>query len=195
MKNRYTLLGYFKLFIWFIRTKMISSKARIIRFPFDLRGGKFIDFGKQLTTGIGCRFEAFSENNEKVIHFGDNVQINDYVHICGMKSVKIGNNVLIAGKVYISDNSHGSYKNDIEDTSPLIAPIKRKYHISPVTIEENVWIGENVVILPGITIGKGTIVGANSVVTKSLPDYVIAVGSPAKPIKKYNFESNRWEKI
>jgi acetyltransferase-like isoleucine patch superfamily enzyme len=195
MKNRYTLLGYFKLFVWFVRTKMICAKARIIRFPFDLRGGKYIDFGEQLTTGIGCRFEAFSENKQKVIHFGKGVQVNDYVHICGMESVRIGDNVLIAGKVYISDNSHGFYKGDEFDSSPETSPIKRPYYIAPVLINNNVWIGENVVILPGVTIGKGTIIGANSVVSKSLSEYVIAVGSPAKPIKKFNFESNRWEKI
>jgi lipopolysaccharide O-acetyltransferase len=49
--------------------------------------------------------------------------------------------------------------------------------------------------LPGVTIGKGTIVGANSVVAKSLPANVIAIGTPAKPIKKFNFETSRWEKI
>jgi acetyltransferase-like isoleucine patch superfamily enzyme len=195
MKNRYTLLGYFKLFIWFVRTKMICTKARIIRFPFDLRGGKYIDFGEQLTTGIGCRFEAFSENKEKVISFGKGVQVNDYVHICGMKSVKIGNDVLIAGKVYISDNSHGIYKGSQLDSLPDISPIKRDYFISPVLINDNVWIGENVVILPGVTIGKGAIIGANSVVSKSLPENVIAVGIPAKPIKKFNFVSKKWEKI
>ena len=62
-------------------------------------------------------------------------------------------------------------------------------------IEDNVWIGEFVSVLPGVTIGKGTIVGANSVVSRSLPEYVIAVGIPAIPIKKYNFQHSRWEKF
>lgn len=194
MKNSYTLLGYIKLFFWLVRTKSVSRRARIIRFPFDLRGKKYINLGEELTTGVGCRIEAFSNDGQKVVHFGKRVQMNDYVHICGMKSVQIGNDVLIAGKVYISDNSHGSYKSNHEDTSPEIIPIRRSYHIDPVVIEDNVWLGEGVVVLPGVTIGKGSIVGANSVVTKSLPKYVIAVGSPAKPIKRYNFESQRWEK-
>jgi lipopolysaccharide O-acetyltransferase len=63
-----------------------------------------------------------------------------------------------------------------------------------VAIEDNVWLGEFVSVLPGVTIGKGSIVGANSVVSKNLPPYVIAVGTPAKPIKKFNFETNKWEK-
>jgi lipopolysaccharide O-acetyltransferase len=65
----------------------------------------------------------------------------------------------------------------------------------PIIIEDNVWLGEFVSVLPGVTIGKGTIVGANSVVSKDLPKYVIAVGSPAKPVKKFNFSTQRWEKI
>ncbi|MBL4677498.1 MAG: hypothetical protein JKY70_15040 [Mucilaginibacter sp.] len=63
----------------------------------------------------------------------------------------------------------------------------------PVIIEDNVWIGETVSVLPGVTIGKGSIIGASAVVTKNIPPYSIAVGNPAKVIKTYNFESNSWE--
>ncbi|WP_243854702.1 DapH/DapD/GlmU-related protein [Flavobacterium sp. 270] len=125
---------------------------------------------------------------------GKNVQINDYVHITAMEHVFIGDNVLMASKIYISDCSHGSYSGDSNDSSPYSLPIERPLHSKAVIIEDNVWLGEFVSVLPGTTIGKGTIVGANSVVSKSLPSYVIAVGSPAKPIKKYNFETKRWEK-
>jgi lipopolysaccharide O-acetyltransferase len=193
-KNKYTIFQKIRLVSCLVRTKLLCRQARIIRFPFEVRGKQYIDFGTNLTTGVGCRLEAFSEAGEKTMHLGNNVQINDYVHICAMQNVTIGNNVLVAGKVYISDNSHGSYKGNEQDTFPDMAPIERPYHKSPVTIEDNVWIGENVVILPGVTIGKGTVVGANSVVSKSLLPYVIAVGSPAKPIKKFNFETQKWGK-
>lgn len=123
------------------------------------------------------------------------MQINDFVHITAVESVVIEDNVLIASKVYISDSSHGSYKGDSKDSNPSIIPKDRLLVSKPIFIKENVWLGEFVSVLPGVTIGRGTIVGANSVVSKSLPEYVIAVGIPAKPIKKYNFESQRWEKI
>jgi acetyltransferase-like isoleucine patch superfamily enzyme len=138
--------------------------------------------------------EAFSETGGKTMHFGSNVQINDYVHICAMQKVCIGDNVLMASRIYISDNSHGCYKGGKNDTSPDIAPIKRAYYKSPVVIEDSVWIGEGVVILPGVTLGKGCIIGANAVVSKNIPPYVIAVGTPAKPIKKYDFINNKWER-
>lgn len=174
---------------------MVHPTARIIRIPFDIRGCKYIQWGINFTTGVGCRLEAYPINNSIVLKIGNDVQINDYVHITAMQEVSIGDNVLMASRIYISDSTHGSYSGDINDSSPEIAPQKRPYSIKKVIIENNVWIGEGVSILPGVTIGSGTIVGANSVVTKSLPSNVIAVGIPAKPIKKYNFETKKWEAI
>jgi acetyltransferase-like isoleucine patch superfamily enzyme len=196
MQKRYTILGLRKLLFSYINTKLFYSKSRLIRFPFDVRNKSNIDFGIGLTTGVGCRIEAFPKIKENIVlQFGKNVQINDYVHITAMESVKIGNNVLLASKIYISDCSHGSYCGDENDSSPNTIPATRTLFAKPVLIEDNVWLGEFVSVLPGVTIGKGTIVGANSVVAKSLPANVIAVGSPAKPIKKFNFQTSRWEKI
>jgi acetyltransferase-like isoleucine patch superfamily enzyme len=195
MIERYGFLGFLKLLICVFRTKLIWPKARIIRFPFDVRGKKYISISKGFTTGVGCRLEAYPINHNQVLHIGVNVQINDYVHISAMENVSIGNNVLIASKVFISDLNHGSYGSDDIHDSPDIPPNERKLYSKSVIIEENVWLGESVSVLSGVTIGKGTIVGANSVVSKSLPPHVIAVGTPAKPIKKYNFENKKWEKI
>lgn len=193
--KRYSLFQLIAISFDVIRTKFLFKKARIIRFPFDIRGKKYISIGKGFTTGIGCRLEAYPIHTNNVLFIGENVQINDYVHITAMESVKIGNNVLLASKIYISDCSHGSYTGNSFDSHPDSIPKERKMFSKPVLIEDNVWLGEFVSVLPGVTIGKGTIVGANSVVSKSLPSYVIAVGSPAKPIKKFNFETQRWELI
>jgi lipopolysaccharide O-acetyltransferase len=64
-----------------------------------------------------------------------------------------------------------------------------------VVIGDNVWIGESVCVLPGVSIGEGCIIGALSVVTKSIPAYSIAVGSPARVVKQFDFEQNKWKKI
>ena len=197
MISLYGIEGVMKMSWNLAKTKLLYPNARIIRFPIDIRNKKNIDLGKNLTTGIGCRIEGFpiSDACEVVLKFGENVQMNDYVHITAAKSVEIGDNVLMASKIYISDCSHGSYLGDSNDSSPLTSPIDRPLSVKPVKIENNVWLGEYVSVLPGVTIGQGTIVGANSVVSKSLPPNVIAVGSPAKPIKKFNFETNQWERI
>lgn len=196
MLKRYTLIGFIKLLLSYINTKFFFGKSRLIRFPFDIRNKSNIDLGIGLTTGVGCRIEAFPlKKNNIVLQFGKNIQMNDYVHITAMESVKIGNNVLLASKIYISDCSHGSYCGDKNDSHVNTFPAARPLFAKPVIIEDNVWLGEFVSVLPGVTIGEGTIVGANSVVAKSLPANVIAVGTPAKPIKKFNFETSRWEKI
>lgn len=194
--KQYSLLQILYLVYCKVRTKLTFFNARIIRFPIDIRNKRNIDFGENLTTGIGCRIECFPNRrtSEKLLKFGTNVQINDYVHITAANSVEIGNNVLMASKIYISDCTHGSYIGNEDDSDPMSLPIDRPLSVKAVKIEDNVWLGEFVSVLPGVTIGQGTIVGANSVVSKSLPPYVIAVGSPAKPIKFYNFESKRWEK-
>ncbi|WP_405373425.1 DapH/DapD/GlmU-related protein [Pseudobutyrivibrio sp.] len=96
---------------------------------------------------------------------------------------------MIASNVLICSENHGI---DPESTTPYMSqPLISK----PVSIGEGSWIGEMVCILPGVHIGKKCIIGAGSVVTKSIPDYSIAVGNPAKVIKKYNFKTHNWEKV
>jgi acetyltransferase-like isoleucine patch superfamily enzyme len=196
MIRTYGFFGLIKLIIQKIRTIIFFSGSRLIRFPIIIRGKKHIDFGSKLTIGVGCRFEAYNnQKSKKSLIFGKNIQLNDYVHITAMNNVVIGDNVLMASKIYISDCSHGFYSGEEMDSSPEQHPIDRSYNISEVIIEDNVWLGEFVSVLPGVTIGKGAIIGSNSVVTKDIPANTIAVGSPARVIKKYNFETKKWEKI
>lgn len=191
----YGLFGFIQLIIFRIRTRFVFSNARIIRFPIRIRGRKLINVGKGFTTGFNCRIDAYTENNkESVIKIGDNVQINDYVHIGAVESIVIGDNVLIASKVFITDHNHGNYSGPNQD-SPYSIPEERLIHSKPVVIEKNVWIGEFVSILPGVIIGEGSIIGTMSVVNRNIPPYSIAVGTPAKVVKKYNKKSKLWEKV
>jgi len=193
--SQYGISGLLRLVIDLICTKLfISSKTRIIRRPVYIRGKKYIDFGENLTTGVAVRLDAFPEGdaNAKCIIFGNNVQLNDYVHIAAVISVTIGNNVLIASKVFISDHNHGGYGTDGYHDSPDIAPILRPLRAKSVIIEDNVWIGELVSILPGVTIGQGAVIGAMSVVNKDIPPYCVAVGVPARVIKKYDPDIREW---
>lgn len=195
MKQKYSFSQFLYLFTCKIRGYFLFPNARIIRFPIDVRGKKYMKVGNNFTTGKGCRIEAYPLSNEITIHIGDNLQINDYVHITAVQNITIGNNVLIASKVYISDCSHGNYSGSIHDSSPIIPPSDRSLVAKEVIIEDNVWLGEFVSVLPGVKIGQGAIIGANSVVTKDIPSNVIAVGIPAKPIKQFNFTTHKWEKI
>ena len=183
-------LSYCKL-----RTLLCIPAARLIRFPIDIRGKPAIDFGKRLTTGYHCRLETYPfEAGKKVLIFGNDVQINDFVHIAAAEHVEIGNNVLIAGKVFISDICHGNY-SDGEISQPQEHPRDRPLSAKPVIIHDDVWIGELVSILPGAEIGKGCIIGANSVVTKSIPAYCMVAGNPARVIKRFDSETSIWKKV
>lgn len=196
MLRRYGILGLIKLLISITYTKIFYNNARLIRLPFDIRNKKNIKIGKNFTSGFGCRLEAFpiKESENKILVFGNNVEINDYVHIASGENIEIGNNVLIASKVFISDLNHGNYKGKEQD-SPLTTPNNRKLSANPILIKDNVWIGEGVCILSGVTIGYGSIIGAMSVVTKDIPDYSIAVGNPARVVKLYDFHLNEWLNI
>lgn len=114
------------------------------------------------------------------LSIGNNVAIHDDCHIGCVDYIRIGNNVLMASKIYITDHFHGG-----TNTNDLIKPpvFRELFSKGPVVIEDNVWIGEGVVILPNVTIGKNCIIGANSVVTKSFSANNVIAGNPARIIK------------
>ena len=123
-----------------------------------------------------------------ILQIGDGTTIGDFSHIFATRKICIGKNVLIANFVYISDNVHGY--EDVD--KPIIRqPIIQK---NDVFIGDDSWIGEHVSII-GASIGKHCVIGANSVVTRDIPDYCVAVGSPARVIKQYDLVSMTWEKV
>ncbi len=193
----YGIYGGILIFIDLFLTKLSYPQARLMRRPIYLRGRRWMQIGKGFTCGPGLRMDVFpqSPTKEALLRIGADVQMNDYVHVAAAKSVMIGDRVLIASKVFISDHDHGCYRGDLSQDTPLTPPSKRALYCLPVVIEDDVWIGEFVAVLPGVTIGKGSIIGAHSTVTKNIPAYSIAVGSPAKVVKQYNFETKMWDRV
>ncbi len=138
-----------------------------------------IVFGDNVTIGQGTLIRPSGLYNGEI---GDGLSIGSYSSI-GVESyigcsgqIIIGNYVMIGPKITIIAENH---KHDRKDIPMLLQGVIRK----GVTIEDDVWIGANVTILDGIKIGKGSIIGAGSIVTKDIPQYVIAVGCPARVIK------------
>ena len=159
-----------------------------IRKPFDIIGKERVQIGQGFSAGPGVRIEAWinrlGEKYDPHIIIGDNVLLQHRTHITAINTVILGNDVLTGSDVLISDNNHGENRSVLELDKP---PRKRKLSSKGnIIIEDNVWIGDKAVILGGVTIGKGSVIGANSVVTKSIPPYSTAVGNPAKVIRTVN---------
>lgn len=190
MKNCYSFNEIIVNIYSLIWTKIFMPQCRLIRRPSYFRGRKSLKGAKFLTTGRFCRYDL--EGRKKTLFVGDNCQFGDMTHIVALNRVSIGNNVLIASKVFISDTNHGSYAGNVH-SSPDIPPKDRDLVSSSVEIGNNVWIGENAVILPGAIIGNGSIVGANSVVSKEIPECSIVAGVNTV-IKKYSYSEKKWVK-
>jgi acetyltransferase-like isoleucine patch superfamily enzyme len=120
------------------------------------------------------------------IHIGHRVTSSGSLVIGAAQRVDIGDDVLLAMNVTILDNLHGYQTPDVPYK---YQPLQR---IAPVAVGRGCWIGQNVVILPSVTIGEMSIIGANSVVTHDIPARSIAVGAPARVIKQWDEKSRRW---
>jgi len=188
--NRLKSLLYF-LFIYPYRKltiKQFGFKSKIIS-PLKIDGPQNIYIGKnvliQYKTWLGAL--PLTGLGKCSLTIKDGSRIGNFNHIYATFEITIGENVLIADKVYITDNLH-SYENvNIPINNQ---PIKQT---QKVQIGDGAWIGENVCII-GACVGKQSVIGANSVVTKYIPDYCVAVGAPARIIKRYSFEKNEWLK-
>ena len=164
-----------------------------------IQGGRFVFVGNGFFAGPSLWIEAVESYaglaHTPRIDIGSKVICSDFVHITATTSVTIGDGVLLGSRVHITDHAHGSYSGPSQD-SPTTPPAERRLSEGrPVVIERNVWLGDGVVVLPGVRIGEGSIIGANSVVSKNVPPNVIAVGAPATPIKVHDKAMAAWVPI
>lgn len=133
------------------------------------------------------------EKEKALISIGNNTFVSGAVLSCA-SNIRIGSNVQIAWGVIIFDhNSHSmdymERRNDLPKTLCGAAKTWRDVLISSVNIEDDVWIGANSIILKGVSIGKGAIIGAGSVVTKDIPPMVVVAGNPARIVKRLDDDS------
>jgi acetyltransferase-like isoleucine patch superfamily enzyme len=157
-----------------------------------LTNPKYIFIGKSCQIGPYCRLETFTNyglvKTSPVLIIGDNTSIQHAVHIYCANSVILEKGCLIASGCMITDNNHG--------TNPIGEHyVKQPLKSRPTILREDVWLGENVCVLAGSEIGKRSIIRSNSVVVGKIPEYSIASGNPAKVIKKFNFNTNIWERV
>ena len=169
-----------------------AGKGCLIMLPFKCNSAGDIFLGEKITICGGSWIDCFRSyagvGFKPRLEIGEGTYLGHRSHIMVIGKMTIGKNVMLADGVYISDNLHG-----FEDITTRVQDQPLKH--APVTIEDEVWLGENVCVLPGVVIGRHSVIGSNAVVAKSIPPYSVAVGSPAKVIRRYNEESKQWERV
>jgi acetyltransferase-like isoleucine patch superfamily enzyme len=182
-----------------------ANEPRNLRFesPRRISNPDCIWIGDDVSLGPGCLLSATRrypgafmqgapdvevQEFKPVIRIGHRVSATGYLTLGATTSVEIGDDVLLASHIFVSDNQHGHSQTELPYK---YQPLEK---IGPVTIGRGCWIGEHVVIMPGVEIGEMSIIGANSVVTESVPPRCIAVGTPAQVIRRWSGARESWEK-
>jgi acetyltransferase-like isoleucine patch superfamily enzyme len=170
------------------RFARIGPKTAICFPVAALFGERYIEIGDGciigpyvgLSAGVSPEHEIPAEERDgPVVRIGDRTVIGRGSSVVGHRHVRIGDDVWTGPNVYISDANHG-----YEDVS---LPIGLQFAAPrPVTIGDGAWLGTNAVVLPGASVGRHVVVGAGSVVTTELPDFCVAVGNPARVIRRYD---------
>ena len=157
-----------------------------------LYGEEYIELGEGCIIGPYCSLSAgvmpgHVIDHSPVVTIGDRVLIGKGSGIVGHHTVEIGDDVFTGHHVYITDANHG-----YEDTS---LPLGKQFAPTrPVRIGSGSWLGHGTVVLPGADIGRNVAVGAGSVVTGTLPDFSVAVGNPARVIRRY-VDGQGWVRV
>lgn len=129
------------------------------------------------------------------LRIGERARLSDNVHIGCLQRVVLGANLLCGSRVLITDHTHGTYRGS-GASDPAIPPAARPLSSpAPVLVGDNVWLGDGVAVLAGAVIGDGCVIGANAVVTGRIPAQTLAVGAPARPVKRWNAASRTWEPL
>ena len=183
---------------WIYRLIVSKISGKVyIQHNVDLLGTDYIEMGDNVYIFKGARIDARGDKNNRLIlsdgvaiernveigclentriHIGEETFIGPNVCIGGPGDITIGNQCMIAAHTGIIANNH--------IFSDLVVPIKDQgVTRKGITIEDDCWLGHGVTVIDGVTIGKGSVIGAGAVVTRDIPPYSVAVGTPARVIK------------
>jgi acetyltransferase-like isoleucine patch superfamily enzyme len=183
-------LAWAKTALYYRRIFGRVGRGTVIYRPLLLSNPRFVFIGDNTVIRPGARIETIliDENRPPKLVIGDNVNIEQSVHLICSSRLEIGNNVSITGHCAIVDTTHPFQDvNDLRKIGDRIDPNPR-----PVSIGDNSFLGFGAVVLPGVVIGKRCVVGANSTVTRDVPDYSVAAGNPARVINMFDQSTRMW---
>ena len=174
-----------KMYSYYTRKRFSSCHKSVLFEKAGLIiGGKNITIGENSNFQRGLYLTAWDSYRHQ--HFspqiivGNNCAIGAYNHITCINKIVLGDGLLTGKWVTITDNSHGTTDVDCLQEAPSLREL---YSKGPVIIGKNVWIGDKATILAGVKIGEGSVIGANSIVTKDVPEFTVVAGNPAKILR------------
>lgn len=151
----------------------------VLQMPIRLVAPERISLGSGAFIGLGSWLQAIGPSDDEAIVIGDGASFAGFTVISAVQSVRIGRNVSLARNVYIADHAHAY------DEAGVAVLDQGLTDVGPIEIGDGAWLGENVVVLPNVRIGEGAVIGANSVVTGDIAPFSLAVGSPARVIRRF----------
>jgi acetyltransferase-like isoleucine patch superfamily enzyme len=159
------------------------GRGSVLEPPIRLTGEARISVGDGVYVAAGSWLQVLDAQGDGVaIEIGDGTSIAGSCVLSAARSVRLGKKVLFARNVYIADHMHA-----FEDRAQAVLD-QGITRIAPVEICDGAWLGQNVVVGPGVRIGRGAVIGANSVVLEDVPDYSVAVGAPARVVRRFTGE-------
>ena len=160
--------------------------------PLRFANLSLVQLGERVTIHSDCWIHVvaaeMADGAPKII-LRDRVCIGMGATISAVRRIELGENVFTARNVYISDHGHEFRGVDVPIADQGIGGI------AEVSIGADTWIGQNAVILPGSRIGCHCVIGANTVVRGHVPDFCVAVGAPARVVRRFNPALNEWERV
>lgn len=168
--------------------KYIGKNSKIYK-PLFMNNTKYIRIGSNVSIRNNLRIEAIDNFRVPVLEIGDNVNIEQNVHIICSNKVIIGDNCSITANCALVDTEHPYEEIMCKKIGNEL--LKKPQEI---VISNNCFLGIGSIVFPNVILGEHSVVGANSVVTKSFPAYSVIAGNPARMIKKYDFEKKIWRK-
>lgn len=158
----------------------------------DFRGAEHISIGNFIFFDNNVTLHAETirgyKNSPKII-LHNNIGLSKDTIVIAVHKIEIEDDVMIGPGSVLVDFDH-SY---LDPTTPI--RLQPKKNVKPILVKKGAWLGSNVAVCSGVTIGKNSVIGANSVVITNIPDYCVAIGSPAKIVKKYNRTKKKWVKV
>jgi acetyltransferase-like isoleucine patch superfamily enzyme len=158
------------------------GSGSVVQLPVRLSGESRMAIGSRVFVGAGAWLQVLADVEPEAgvaLRIGDDCAFAGGSVLSAVRSITLGDHVTFARNCYVADHSH-AYRDVATNIDA-----QGLTDVNPVQIDSGVWLGENVVVLPGVHIGTGAVVGANSVVNRDLPSFSVALGSPARVVHRF----------